>query len=387
MLDLFFISDNISSNYDVSVSAPFGNSDHRSITAVPKFGPISSNNVETRVYDLRESNIALLVSELQKINWFQFYRSDESSDFKCNLFHDIMTAYVDKYIPQHIVLFTEKDKPWITPLLKYFIQRRWNSYRRRDFKSYYYWKFKVQEEIINAKRKWSSRASNDTKSLWKVVNDIRGTKTFDPVRKLCIQLGGSATAVKLINNSFANEFTYIPSSVNMASTVSDETWSVKLSVSDVERRLMKVKNHKASGRDRIPTAIYKAATSVIARPLCHIFCLSVNERNFPTRWKYSHVSPIPKHGLVDINNLRPISLLPLPGKLLESIVLQGHVKEAIIKSIRPCQFGGRPAHRQLRLLSRYWTVSLHFLIWTMLVVFSLSLMTTQELLTNYSTAQ
>ena len=42
---------------------------------------------------------------------------------------------------------------------------------------------------------------------------------------------------------------------------------------------------------------------------------------FPDEWKHTNVVPLPKDGdLTKCTNYRPISLLPLPGKLIEKIV-------------------------------------------------------------------
>ena len=48
-------------------------------------------------------------------------------------------------------------------------------------------------------------------------------------------------------------------------------------------------------------------------------CLEKNE--FPNEWKHTIVTPLPKDGdLSKCTNYRPISLLPLPGKILEHII-------------------------------------------------------------------
>ena len=42
---------------------------------------------------------------------------------------------------------------------------------------------------------------------------------------------------------------------------------------------------------------------------------------FPDLWKLANVIPLQKPGdPTDVNNLRPISLLPLPGKILEKLL-------------------------------------------------------------------
>ena len=49
--------------------------------------------------------------------------------------------------------------------------------------------------------------------------------------------------------------------------------------------------------------------------------LSLQQGIFPDAWKLANVIPLFKGGeSSDVNNFRLISLLPLPGKLLEKIV-------------------------------------------------------------------
>ena len=49
--------------------------------------------------------------------------------------------------------------------------------------------------------------------------------------------------------------------------------------------------------------------------------LSISTSTFPSAWKEALVIPIPKSGnLTQVKNYRPISLLPLPGKVLEKLV-------------------------------------------------------------------
>ena len=52
-----------------------------------------------------------------------------------------------------------------------------------------------------------------------------------------------------------------------------------------------------------------------------MFNLSITSGIFPDEWKVATMIPLQKDGnKEDVNNLRPISLLPLPGKLLEKLV-------------------------------------------------------------------
>ena len=78
---------------------------------------------------------------------------------------------------------------------------------------------------------------------------------------------------------------------------------------------------KSSGMDKISSRVCKDAFSVIGRQLVHMFNCSLSSATFPEAWKIAKVVPLFKGGARDeVGNYRPVSLLPLPGKLLEKIV-------------------------------------------------------------------
>ena len=79
---------------------------------------------------------------------------------------------------------------------------------------------------------------------------------------------------------------------------------------------------------------------LLSGPLTHIYNLSIKEKRFPNRWKLSHVCPIPKTRSPCLNDLRPISLLPLPSKIMERIVLET-VRSQFVHSFGKSQFGAR----------------------------------------------
>ena len=60
---------------------------------------------------------------------------------------------------------------------------------------------------------------------------------------------------------------------------------------------------------------------MFANPLCKLLNLSVSTNSFPNHWKIAKVTPLHKGGARnDINNHRPISVLPILSKILEKHV-------------------------------------------------------------------
>ena len=80
----------------------------------------------------------------------------------------------------------------------------------------------------------------------------------------------------------------------------------------------------ATGPDGISSWMLKATSSHIAPPLCHIFNLSISTGLVALDWKSSFIVPVPKLSPPSnsSSNYRPISLLCLISKLLETFSLK-----------------------------------------------------------------
>ena len=64
----------------------------------------------------------------------------------------------------------------------------------------------------------------------------------------------------------------------------------------------------------------KDALLVLIPQLSHIFKKSILTSKFPDKWKVATIVPVFKCGnKEDVSNYRPVSLLPIPGKILEKI--------------------------------------------------------------------
>ena len=77
-----------------------------------------------------------------------------------------------------------------------------------------------------------------------------------------------------------------------------------------------------------------------------IFDCSLDTGLIPKAWKHATIIPLQKDGnKKDVNNLRPISLLPLPGKILEKIIQKNLSQYLETNNIFDSKQGGfRPKH-------------------------------------------
>ena len=78
---------------------------------------------------------------------------------------------------------------------------------------------------------------------------------------------------------------------------------------------------KSSAIDNISSRVIKDALIILIDQFKYILNLSFSTGIFPDSWKIAQITPLPKEGdLTCCNNYRPISLLPLPGKIAEKVV-------------------------------------------------------------------
>eukprot|EP00117_Sycon_ciliatum_P005506 scpid34343/ scgid6119/ RNA-directed DNA polymerase from mobile element jockey; Reverse transcriptase len=111
----------------------------------------------------------------------------------------------------------------------------------------------------------------------------------------------------------------------------------------VRRTLRALNPSKATGPDAVPARVLRKCADSLALPLSKLFTLCFCSGHQPAMWKVANVVPVHKKGpKSNPRNYRPISLLPIMSKCMESIVnrsLSNFLKKNDILSHR--QFGFR----------------------------------------------
>ena len=117
--------------------------------------------------------------------------------------------------------------------------------------------------------------------------------------------------------------------------------------------MLHLKSSKATGPDGIPARVLRECAGVLSKPLSSLFSLSLLHGVVPKEWKCANVIPIYKaDGKSDPNNYRPISLLPIISKVMESIINDHLCKHLFgLKLISNHQFGFHPKHSTMDLLT------------------------------------
>lgn len=121
---------------------------------------------------------------------------------------------------------------------------------------------------------------------------------------------------------------------------------------EIKGIINKMRPHKAPGDDNIQPILLKNLPKKMTVQLYYIYKECMNKQTFPEAWKNARIIPLKKPGKKkdQPSSYRPISLLPVLGKILERIIhnrLQKHLEEN--KTIIPEQFAfGKAKNAELQ---------------------------------------
>ena len=317
ILDFILLDNTLHNFYADCISyPPISSSDHNVIFA-PVVTSLNLPIYYANVYDLRDNIIDEIVQKIGTINWTPFYTSNDSIDTKCETFYKKLNPHL-QHIPVYKVKMTPKDKPWISPLIKLMIQKRWNCYRRKDFVLYEHYKHRVKQLIQTSKINWASKLKGKKNGLWNLVNNVKKPKMAN---------NGTLNSYNAqdLNNMFINVFHKENTIYNLQENCTIDIFQhvpfVPLLSREKVERLLSMCPNKSGGNDHLNAKLIRKASYFLSAPVTHLFNTSILERRVPSCWKIAKIIPIPKCSNPTVNDFRPVSLLPLLAKILERYII------------------------------------------------------------------
>lgn len=140
-----------------------------------------------------------------------------------------------------------------------------------------------------------------------------------------------------ISSKFNNFFVNVAENITSGINVSDKSYTgyaedsncsfsfSEIRPNDILKLVKDMPNKSSTDSFGISNNFIKKIIYIIIQPLCHIFNLSLQTGEIPSQLKIAKVTPIFKlnsrnsDDLLQMNNYRPISLLPIFSKILEKI--------------------------------------------------------------------
>ena len=364
VLDHILISSSFAKNYDpkdVLYDAPICSSDHKTIFCRPKWvGSVSSPVVRWhKLFDFRQSNLDFLFYEASMIDWSDLLPQDGDVDDLWRILHTKLSDLLQRCIPTRLVPITDNDKKWMTPITKALIIDRSNAFRTGNWALYAHLKNKVKVEIQKAKKLWANKLMSTSNGLWTLVSKHQKKQNGD-ISSLIPSFGTEETLLQFLADHLSAHFSSSSNPPNLENFHENfRVWNPSISEYQVLKALKRYPTKKAQGLDEIPTRIYVELAFLIANPLTFIFNQSLKQRKFPQSWKVGRMVAIPKTNPPRTDKLRFLTLLPVPSKIFEKLVLT-ELRGVFDRAYGNDQHGFRPRASTTTALLRIADVATRF---------------------------
>ena len=267
-------------------------------------------------------------------------QSFDNPDNALEYFTQLFTEVLNKHAPIKQKRVKHSHQPdWFTSEIANAIKCRNKFKQDKNSQSFKHWRKKVKNLCYKNKQQYYTNSitkNSNPKTLWNNLKTLSGKSpvhnnihVHDNENNPIIN---KQEAAEFFNNHFSNVFKTSKSQVKLdtvhksaittftSSKLKPDTMYEIPPISEdfILKQLKNLNTTKSTGLDEIGPRILKLSSEIIAKPLSHIFNLSIRKGWFPNNLKHAKIIPIHKKGSThDVNNYRPISILPTLSKILE----------------------------------------------------------------------
>ena len=317
-----------------------------------------------KIWDFSKADSQAIRRALGNIDWERVF-TGMNIDEKVTYLSDCVLNVFSNLVPNKIVTVRDKDAIWMTPEIKKLILEKAKIYKRfvkngrhdLDKQALREVTFRCTSAIRNAKKSYFEKLGNTlndpnigSKRYWSILNKFlhkRKIPKIPPIRdERNVLVSDTSKKASIFNSFFAKQCTLI----DTESVLPPETFVTNSRLDSIffdEAKILNLINsldaNKAHGWDEISTRMVKLCGDSLVKPLMIIFQSSINSEIFPSQWKKGNIVPVHKKGDKSVaKNYRPVSLLPLFGKIFEKCIYDTLYNYFETNSLfTPCQSGFR----------------------------------------------
>ena len=294
-----------------------------------------------RMWDYKNADITNIRRAISEVNWERTFRPKNVNDqveFLTNSINHVFT----NFCPNRTIKCRAKDAPWMTNEIKIKLKEKKKLYKKfiqntNDLGYKYLLETKMLETsdlILKTKEDYYSKEglkltdpSLGPKRYWSILNSFLGKRKLPlipPIQDEDNIITDYRKKADIFNDYFSSQCTPLDEN-NEVPHINPKTHLNMKSINIDENKILSIirglNPHKSSGWDNISSQMIKICDASLVSPLKIIFENAMNSGNFPDKWKMSNVCPIHKKNSRNLKeNYRPISLLPILGKIFEKIL-------------------------------------------------------------------
>ena len=294
-----------------------------------------------RIWDYSKADNISIRKAISDIKWRERFANLNASE-KAVILTNTIKNVCSNYIPNKVIKIREKDAPWMNSEIKKALLEKAKLYRRYVKKGRRNCDYQSLNEsctrckiLINDRKieyyKNMSDSLNDpgisSKKYWSILHRFlkkRKAPQIPPIRQNDILITDVSKKANCFNSFFANQCSLIPTDSNIPVQCFYTDKRKERALFDDEKVLSIIRSldiNKAHGWDEISVRMIKICDESIVPPLVDIFNSAQDNESFPSTWKRGNIIPCFKKGDKSlIKNYRPVSLLPIFGKIFEKCI-------------------------------------------------------------------
>ncbi len=340
IIDLIIVSD--LTKLQCSGVLDYQIADHKFVYAVLKLRKKNMRPAIRTVKNYKKFDQERFRQELSNTPWWVCSTFDDLEDSTW-AWDTIYKNVVKDHVSTRRAKIRQKSLPWIDGKIRKEMNKRYKLLKACDgtdktsdtWKEYKKIKNKVTKMLRKAEAQyWENQFSEaqQPKDFWKLVNKIRGKRTNKSIGLLNDKNGDQVTSddskAELMNNFFINIGEELAAKFTTNNTenqlehiyrITPTVDHLSIDTNKLKKDLRGINPKKACGHDNNSSKDLAAASDTAAEGLNIIFQKSAHVNQYPETWKKARVLTAFKKGVKsEISNYRPLSMLSIPGKLLES---------------------------------------------------------------------
>lgn len=351
-------------------------SDHLPVFIIRRDLFLNTDSSRLETVQFRLVNDRTLTNFYNMLSKYDFNNITTSNDISVALCQ-VTTILTDTFniccpIKRKTLSRKSQQKPWITNEILANVKKRqayFTLFHQNKIPHEFYSRFRnyVTKQIRTAKKQYYTQKfnqfNNDTKQTWRLINKIlrpKGKQSRERVKQLIIdgiEYSESNDIANAFNSHFVNIGTSIARSVNsdvdpsiyLRGDYADSFFFAPVTPNLVNQMINSLKN-KSSDISLLSIRGLRFVSNLVSPVLAEIYNKSLLQGSFPECLKTAKVIPVYKAGdRTNVNNYRPISILPIFSKVLEKIVckqLYNYVEERSILFESQYGFRGRKSTTQ-----------------------------------------
>ena len=326
-----------------------GLSDHLPVTILRCYKTMDAQRKQhskIKYRNIDKINKECFLRDLREAPWdisFVFRDADDIVESWYKIFNDIL----DNHAPLKSKSVKKINQPrWFTNDLYNEINKRDNLLKRarrtqnkQDWSAFKLVKNKVTRKLRNAKEQYFktqfSKNQKCPKKLWSLIKDLsKDTKNNDDSVPIADEnnnlIKDDHSIAERFNRFFVDVYKRLIKSTPVLhydalpgppdkSNSQIENLIPQITPSEVNDYLLSIPTHKATGIDGLGARVLRIAAPEISCSIAKIINHCIETCTFPSQWKIAKVKPLFKNqgNKQDIQNYRPISILPILSKVFE----------------------------------------------------------------------